>query len=298
MVTANTKKLVLVLQPFDELSDHVFALVQAAAASVGASASRVDTPTVDKSTAEAVDSAIDAATIVIADLTDGHPNVMYEYGVAKARGKPLLVIARGLRSVPSDVAQSSIFLSYGTNARDDNFSNRLATYLKPLLSDQAAVKTKSLLREKAKQHKVFVSYSHADRDFLDRLLVHLKPLERDGKLEIWSDTHLRAGDRWKREIENALARANAAVLLISADFMASEFITNNELPPLLKNAEERGTRIIPLIVKPSRFSRDGNLRQFQAANDPKEPLILLSTGRQEEIFDRVAEEVERWMSAS
>jgi hypothetical protein len=51
---------------------------------------------------------------------------------------------------------------------------------------------------------------------------------------------LRAGDKWKREIEKALQRATAAVLLVSADFLASDFITDNELPPLLKNAEEQG----------------------------------------------------------
>jgi hypothetical protein len=92
-------------------------------------------------------------------------------------------------------------------------------------------------------------------------------------------------------------RAHAAVLLVSADFMASEFIANNELPPLLRNAEERGTRIIPLLVKPSRFARDASLKHFQAANDPKNPLVLLPHGEQERVLDGVAEEVERWMAA-
>ena len=85
----------------------------------------------------------------------------------------------------------------------------------------------------------------------------------------------------------------ADALLVSADFLASDFITDNELPPLLKNAEERGTRILPLIVKPCRFARDKNLRHFQAINDPKQPLALLSPGEQEILYDQVAAEVER-----
>ena len=153
------------------------------------------------------------------------------------------------------------------------------------------------IAQQAKQHKVFISYSHSDREYLDRLLVHLKPLEREGKTEVWADTHLRAGDRWKKEIERSLLHTTVAILLISADFMASEFIINNELPPLLKGAEERGTRIIAIIVKPSRFARDANISHFHAANDPKHPLVLLSFGEQEAILDSVAEEVERWMAA-
>ena len=112
------------------------------------------------------------------------------------------------------------------------------------------------------------------------------------------DTRLRAGDRWRKEIDKALQRAIVAILLVSADFLASDFITDNELPPLLRNAEERGTRVIPIIVKPCRFTRDKNLRHFQSVNDPKRALVLLSDGEQELIYDRVAAEVEKWLQKS
>jgi len=112
---------------------------------------------------------------------------------------------------------------------------------------------------------------------------------------LWVDTRLRAGDRWRKEIEKALGRATVAILMVSADFLASDFITNNELPPLLKSAEERGVRILPLIVKPCRFARDASLRHFQAINDPKNSLALLPQGEQEVLYDQVAAEVERWL---
>lgn len=52
-------------------------------------------------------------------------------------------------------------------------------------------------------------------------------------------------------------------------------------------------RLIPLIVKPCRFTRDKSLRAFQSVNDPKKALILLPTGQQELIYDQVAAEIER-----
>jgi molecular chaperone DnaK len=67
---------------------------------------------------------------------------------------------------------------------------------------------------------VFVSYARPDRLWLDRLRVHLAPLERDGKVEIWHDGKIESGIPWEAEIERALERASAAVLLITANFMA------------------------------------------------------------------------------
>ena len=74
------------------------------------------------------------------------------------------------------------------------------------------------------------------------------PLNRAGLIDVWNDTRLVAGDDWKHEVDLALASAAAAVLLVSADFLASDFIVDNELPPLLESAEAKGTRIIPVIV--------------------------------------------------
>src|SRR5919206_3866920 len=120
--------------------------------------------------------------------------------------------------------------------------------------------------------KVFISYSHADQDWLDRLQRHLKPLVREGRLDYWDDTHIRPGDDWQQEIRTALDTAQVAVLLISADFFASDFIDENELPPLLDAAKVKGVRILPVILSPSRFARNPSLARFQAVNTPDRPL--------------------------
>src|SRR5690242_18195551 len=87
------------------------------------------------------------------------------------------------------------------------------------------------------RNKVFISYSHVDKEWLERLKRHLRPVVREGRLDCWDDTHIRPGDDWKQEIRNALDTAQAAVLLISADFFASDFIDESELPPLLAAAQ-------------------------------------------------------------
>lgn len=85
---------------------------------------------------------------------------------------------------------------------------------------------------------VFISYSHKDKGFLDRLMVHLRPLEKKKLIEPWADSRIVAGEKWKVAIESSLKKARAAILLISADFLASDFIVDNELPPLLKKADD------------------------------------------------------------
>ena len=75
--------------------------------------------------------------------------------------------------------------------------------------------------------------------------------------------------------------------------MASDFIVNNELPQLLSKARRDGTKIMPIVLKPCRFQRDKRLREFQAINNPSTPLVTLSEGEQERIYDKLSEAVEQ-----
>ena len=120
----------------------------------------------------------------------------------------------------------------------------------------------------------------------------MKPLVRDYALDIWDDTQIKPGERWLDEIERAIQSAKVALLVVSADFLASDFIANNELPPLLEAAKKDGAVIMSLIVSPSRFTSTESLSQFQAVNDPSSPLLNLTRGEQEKILVRVSEEIE------
>jgi TIR domain len=132
--------------------------------------------------------------------------------------------------------------------------------------------------------KVFISYSHKDTRWLDKLRVHLRPLEREGEIEVWDDRRIKPGMDWLKEIEGALAAARVAVLLVSADFLSSEFIMSVEVAALLTKADAAGCRIIPVILRPCRFSDMHILQRFQAINSPKRPLAKLKSADAEEYF--------------
>jgi hypothetical protein len=123
---------------------------------------------------------------------------------------------------------------------------------------------------------VFVSYSHADAAWLKRVQVHLKPLVRDEQIDLWDDTRIQAGARWREEIRAALARAQVAALLISADFFSSDFIATKEVPPPLEAERKRGLVILGVHLSASRFDRD---RSQPKANQLKVRTSRLSARR-------------------
>lgn len=175
-----------------------------------------------------------------------------------------------------------------------------ASTLISYLSNVLRTRTKQLQRTQTflvPRSRIFVSYSHMDQHWLDRLLVHLRPLERKGRLELWSDRQIRAGDEWREEIKKAIQSCQAAVLLISADFMASDFIYNDELTPLLEAGKKRGVRIIPILVSSS-YYEDSTLSKFQAVNDPSEPLDILNKGQQEASLVKVYRAVRDALNAN
>src|SRR5439155_20530909 len=120
----------------------------------------------------------------------------------------------------------------------------------------------------------------------------LRPLEKRGLLDLFDDSKIKPGSRWREEIKAALDRARVAILLISADFIASDFIADNELPPLLKKAESGGATIIPVIVSPCGFRREKKLSSFESVNDPSSPLESLTYSGSEQITTELADAVE------
>jgi TIR domain len=80
---------------------------------------------------------------------------------------------------------------------------------------------------------VFISYSHHDQVWLERLLIFLKPYTRQN-LQVWADPYIKVGDRWWRNISEALSRACVGVLLVSPNFINSDFIFHMWTAPSLQ----------------------------------------------------------------
>lgn len=97
---------------------------------------------------------------------------------------------------------------------------------------------------------VFISCSQADEKEKDLLLSHLSVLQHAGLIRIWSDDYIGAGSEWEAEIVKAIDQARIAILLITANFLTSEFIMDTEVPALLKRRQAEGLTIIPIIARP------------------------------------------------
>ncbi|MEI6501184.1 MAG: COR domain-containing protein, partial [Armatimonadota bacterium] len=96
--------------------------------------------------------------------------------------------------------------------------------------------------------KLFISYSHKDEAFRERLEVHLKLLERTEKIAPWHDRRLLPGDDWKGQIDRNMETADIILLLVSADFIASDYCYDTEMDCMLKRASAGESRIVPIIV--------------------------------------------------
>lgn len=123
-------------------------------------------------------------------------------------------------------------------------------------------------------NKIFISYSHQDKQWLKRIQTHLNVLKNSHNIDIdvWDDEKLRIGDDWEKTITKSLNECDIAILIVSTDFLASEFITKKEIPPLL-NANKK--KLLPIIAEHCMFD-ETILSKIQATNPPSEPLSSLS----------------------
>jgi hypothetical protein len=236
--------------------------------------------------------AIINSSIVIADISQGNPNVMYELGFARSLKKPILIICQKGEPIPFDLRSFQILL-YDRKQLQQTLILPLRSYLLRKNFEQF-IRSEEIETSKKKSEikTVFVSYSHEDTIYLNRLSVHLRPFEKNGVIDLWVDTKIKVGEKWKEKIKQALDKSALAILLISADFLASDFIIDNELPPLLKAAEEKGKLILPVILKPCRFTSDENLSKFLAINDPKTPLSRMDENDREDVYVKIAEYID------
>lgn len=138
---------------------------------------------------------------------------------------------------------------------------------------------------------IFISYSHPDEVWRNELVRHLRVLERGGILQIWDTSEIQAGANWSAEIRERLDHADLAVILVSPDALASDFIVEVELPALILRQRAGEIVVIPVLIKPSPWTVLEGFAELQFANSPSRPLAELSSVDRDAAFAQIAERI-------
>jgi tetratricopeptide (TPR) repeat protein len=162
------------------------------------------------------------------------------------------------------------------------------------LNDRAlAEKLETIFTPGAKKvNRIFVSYSHKDKDWVDRLRMMIAPYLRgaESELDLWDDSRLQAGQQWDAEIHSALEHAGVGVALVSSSFLGSPYVMENELPVIVKAADEGGLRLLWVYLSAAAWE-ETPLKRFQATHDTKKPLNVLPGPEQDEVLKSVARQI-------
>jgi tetratricopeptide (TPR) repeat protein len=141
-------------------------------------------------------------------------------------------------------------------------------------------------RAGSRRPAVFVSYSQADRAWLDNLLTLLAPLEQTGLVRTWSDEEAEPGQRRHGEIAAALAAAQVGVFLVSAHSLASRFIMDVALPHFLAAAGEGRATILWALLAEAPYEETA-LQDLPALHDVLRPLQTLPENERENVLQAI-----------
>jgi hypothetical protein len=97
---------------------------------------------------------------------------------------------------------------------------------------------------------IFISYSHRDEEMFEQLTTHLSGMRREGLINDWHDRKLLPGDSWKDEIDKNLLNSQIILLLVSSDFIASDYCYEVEMKIAIEKHKAGETIVIPIILRP------------------------------------------------
>ena len=138
--------------------------------------------------------------------------------------------------------------------------------------------------------EIFYSYSHEDEELRDKLEKHLGILKRQGVITGWHDRKIGAGREWKGAIDENLNTAQVILLLISADFLASDYCYDVELKYAMERHGSGEARVIPVILRAVDW-RGAPFNCLQAL--PRDAKPVASWSNLDEAFSDVAQGIRR-----
>ena len=141
------------------------------------------------------------------------------------------------------------------------------------------------LKPTADAISVFYSYAHEDEDLRDKLNTHLKILERQKVIDSWYDRDIKPGSEWAEQINENLESAQIILLLVSADFIASDYCWGKEMGRAMERHEEGDARVVPIILRECDWT-GAPFGKLQAL--PKNAQAVTSFPNQDQAFSDIA----------
>jgi hypothetical protein len=123
--------------------------------------------------------------------------------------------------------------------------------------------------------KLFYSYSHCDEKYREQLEKHLSILSRNGLISEWHDRRIAAGTDWQEQIDLNLEDADIILLLVSSDFLASDYCYETETIRAIQKHEDGESIVIPIILRPCMW-QDSKLAKLQALPRDNKAISLWS----------------------
>ena len=134
--------------------------------------------------------------------------------------------------------------------------------------------------------KIFYSYSHKDETYREQLETHLSILKRNGAIQGWHDRRISAGQEWEEEINLNLEEADVILLLVSSNFLASDYCYDTETIRALEKHENKESVVIPIIIKPCLWL-ESKLSKLQSL--PRDNKAISTWVNEDEAWVSVAE---------
>ena len=197
------------------------------------------------------------------DIRNLHPKEMVplpEYPDATVPYQKLLVMEQnGIRRFPEAIGERLVEVDVDELLNGVDLDNTL--------------RIRRVIDEPGRAVRLFYSYSHKDERFRNELETHLKLLQRQRLLETWHDRKIEAGDDWKKSIDDNLKRADIILLLVSADFIASDYCYEVEMKTALGRHDNGEARVVPVIVRTVNL-KNTPIARLQALPKDAKPVSL------------------------
>src|SRR5260221_3651321 len=140
--------------------------------------------------------------------------------------------------------------------------------------------------------KIFFCYAHEDETLLNQLKAHLRPLERKGLIEMWLDRDINAGVAWESEIDTQLNAAQIILLLVSSDFIDSDYCYSKEMKQALERHNREEARVIPIILRHV-YWKEAPFGKLQALPKDGKPVTSNQWHNLDEAFYDIAENIQK-----